>query len=213
MGPKADFQHSERPRLERSCPNLWNKRCDLTDAYFSNSEGKIELLYRNLQSSHKKGPSKPLFKEKGTRSAEHSSSSSAGITSSKYSLRNKDSFDGPSGLVYINRSGLVRHEQADMYGCGAFSDVFMGVIQKEEIDSEIPIEQPGQEVKVAIKKFRVHALRGKDVSKASPIFCNLILLIRRFNLITICHYSSSRMNYEFGRNSSIQTYFHYLATI
>ena len=77
--------------------------------------------------------------------------------------------DELSGLAHLDKSGLVRKEGGNMQGHGSFSDLFIGVIERENINSETSVEQSGSEIRVAIKRLRVNISHDKDFLKVNKL--------------------------------------------
>ncbi|PAV17588.1 kinase [Pyrrhoderma noxium] len=73
--------------------------------------------------------------------------------------------DELSGLAHLDKSGLVRKEDGNMQGHGSFCDLFIGVIERENINSGTSVEQSGSEIRVAIKRLRVNISHDKDFLK------------------------------------------------
>ena len=59
-----------------------------------------------------------------------------------------------SKLAHLNKTGLVSKEDSAMHAHGGFCDVFIGKIGRDNLDQRISVEQPGPEIKVAIKRLR-----------------------------------------------------------
>ena len=70
-----------------------------------------------------------------------------------------------SKLAHLNKTGRASKEDSAIHAHGGFCDVFIGKIGRDNLDQRISVEQPGPEIKVAIKRLRVHIYHEHDFLK------------------------------------------------
>ena len=94
-----------------------------------------------------------------------------------------------SKLAHLNKTGRVSKEDSAIHAHGGFCDVFIGKIGRDNLDQRISVEQPGPEIKVAIKRLRVHIYHEHDFLKV--IIQNRLFLFNHLLTAQKCYPSHS----------------------